>query len=422
MDSQSIDTAYSLARQMYGELDVDTDSVLKRLATVSVSIHCWQGDDIRGFEKSPSPLEGSGLQITGSYPGRARNANELRDDLHQALSLIPGHHRVNLHAIYGDFGQAKVDRDEIEPDHFRSWVEWSKLEGVKLDFNATCFSHPKASSGYTLSSTDHDIRKFWVDHVKACRKIAASIGREQKSFCLHNLWIPDGTKEVPVDRSLRRWLLKKSLDEIYEVNYSAQQIKDSLESKLFGIGSEAYVVGSHEFYLCYAQKNGKMICLDLGHFHPTESIADKISSILLFSDEILFHISRGIRWDSDHVVILTDTIRELAQEIVRIQALNKVHLALDYFDASLNRVGAWVLGARAVLKAFLLALLEPSEKLSVAEKEQDILQRLALEEKLKLMPAGAVWDYFCLQNNVPPSGRWLNEIENYEKNVLSKRK
>jgi L-rhamnose isomerase len=421
MNSSIIEKAYALGREMYAGLGVDTEKALARLQSVSLSIHCWQGDDVGGFEPSGSGLSGSGLRVTGSYPGKARNVEELRSDLRQAFRLIPGRHRLNLHAMYGEFGDRPVDRNGIEPRHFRGWVEWAKQEDLKLDFNATCFAHPKAATGFTLSSKDPDVRRFWVDHVKLCRKIAATMGRELKASCLHNLWIPDGTKDVPFDRWTYRALLKKSLDEIYETEYSPLQMKDSLESKLFGIGSESFVVGSHEFYLGYAFTTGKLVCLDLGHFHPTESVADKISAILQFSQEILLHVSRGVRWDSDHIVLLNDEIRALAEEIVRGQALDKTRIALDYFDASLNRIGAWVLGARATLRGLLIALLEPRNRLQALESEGRVLARLAALEELKAMPFGPVWDYFCLKNGVPPSDDWLREVEAYEKKVLSRR-
>jgi L-rhamnose isomerase len=421
MDVASVEKAYALSRERYAEVGVDTDEAIARLQAVSLSIHCWQGDDVGGFETTPSGLTGSGLQVTGSYPGRARNVQELRSDLRLAFGLIPGRHRLNLHAMYGEFEGRPVDRNEIEPGHFRGWVEWARKENLKLDFNATCFAHPKAAAGFTLSSKDPGIRRFWVDHVRLCRKIAASMGRELQAPCIHNLWIPDGTKDVPVDRWTYRALLKKSLDEIFETEYSPLQMKDSIESKLFGIGSESFVVGSHEFYLGYAFKTGKIVCLDLGHFHPTESVADKISAILQFSNEILLHMSRGVHWDSDHVVLLTDEIRALAEEIVRGQALDRTHLALDYFDASMNRIGAWVLGARATLRGLLLALLEPRERLQELDGEGHVLSRLTALEELKAMPSGPVWDYFCLKNGVPPADLWLHEVEAYEKKVLSKR-
>jgi L-rhamnose isomerase len=421
MDSSAVEKGYALSREKYAGLGVDTDKALSRLQAVSLSLHCWQGDDVGGFEASARDLQGSGLQVTGSYPGKARNVDELRADLRQAFALIPGRHRLNLHAMYGEFGGRRVDRNEIEPGHFRGWVEWAKQESLKLDFNATCFGHPKAAAGFTLSSRDAGTRRFWIDHVKACRKISAYLGRELQSTCLHNLWIPDGSKDVPVDRWMRRALLKKSLDEIYETAYNPLQMKDSLESKLFGIGSESFVVGSHEFYLGYALTKRMLVCLDLGHFHPTESVADKISAILLFSPELLIHVSRGVRWDSDHVVVLNDELRSLAEEIVRSQALDRIHVALDYFDASMNRVGAWVLGARATLRALLIALLEPRQRLEEIDRTDRVLPRLAALEELKAMPHGSVWDYFCLQSGVPPADAWLKDIEAYEKKVLSKR-
>jgi len=421
MDRSSVENAYARSRDAYAGFGVDTDRAVARLETVPLSLHCWQGDDVHGFETGAAGLEGSGLQVTGSYPGRARNVEELRSDLHQAFALIPGRHRLNLHAMYGEFGGRPVDRNEIEPGHFRGWVEWAREEGLKLDFNATCFAHPNAAGGFTLGSPDPGLRGFWVEHVRRCRKISAAIGRELQGACLHNLWIPDGSKEVPADRWGYRALLKRSLDEIYATDYSPLQMKDSIESKLFGIGSESYVVGSHEFYLGYAFTKGKIVCLDLGHFHPTESVADKISAILQFSDEILLHISRGVRWDSDHVVLLNDEVRALAEELVRGQALERTHLALDYFDAGMNRVGAWVLGARATLRGLLIALLEPREKLLELEAGGRTLARLAALEELKAAPHGPVWDYFCLKNGVPAGDLWLREVESYEKSVLSVR-
>jgi len=421
MESTALDNSYAASREKYAARGVDTDAALSRLQAVSLSLHCWQGDDVGGFEKRSGGLAGSGLQVTGAYPGKARTVDELRADMAQAFALIPGRHRVNLHAMYGEFGDNPVERNEIEPDHFRGWQEWARRLGLKIDFNATCFAHPKAAAGFTLSSKDNGVRKFWVDHVKCCRKIAASIGREQQSACLHNLWIPDGSKDVPTDRWGSRALLLKSLEEIFTVEYSPQQMKDALESKLFGIGTESFVVGSHEFYLGYALTHGKIVCLDLGHFHPTESVADKISAILPFSGELLLHVSRGVRWDSDHVVLLNDEVRDLAAEIVRSHALDRIHVALDYFDASFNRIGAWVLGARAFLKGLLIALLEPPEKLRELDAASKTLARLSLLEELKALPYGAVWDYHCLKNGVPPSDEWVREADAYERRVLSRR-
>lgn len=416
-----IEKAYQEASEQYARLGVDTHKAVEQMKGISLSLHCWQGDDVQGFEKRKLSLASSGLQVTGDYPGKARTVEELRLDLRKAFSLIPGRHRLNLHAIYGEFGEKPVERDEISPEHFKGWVGWAKEEKLKLDFNATCFSHPKAQSGFTLSSKDDGIRRFWVEHVKRCRQISAFIGRELGSSCLHNLWIPDGSKDAPVDRWGYRALLKESLDGIYAVKYSPRRMKDALESKLFGIGSESFVVGSHEFYMGYALSKGLILCLDLGHFHPTESVADKLSSILQFCDELLLHLSRGVRWDSDHVVILSDELKSVAEEVVRGNALQRVHMALDFFDASMNRVGAWVIGARAALKAFLLALLEPREKLKQFEDERNFFARLALLEEIKTMPSGTVWDYYCLKMNVPPAEYWMEDVRRYEREVTDKR-
>ena len=342
-------------------------------------------------------------------------------DLEFAYSLIPGKRRLNLHAIYGEFGGERVDRDEIEVAHYQGWIEWARARDLKLDFNATCFSHPKAAAGFTLSSKDPEIRAFWVEHVKRCRQIAAAMGRALGGASVHNLWIPDGTKEVPIDARGYREMLRGSLDEIYAVAYEASELRDAVESKLFGLGSESFVVGSHEFYLGYALTRNLMICLDTGHFHPTESVADKISSVLAFSPEVLLHVSRGVRWDSDHVVTLDDSLRALMEAVVRGDYLHRVHLATDYFDASLNRIGAWVTGARATLKALLLALFEPTEKLRVAEEAGDTFTRLALLEEAKSLPSGAVWNKYCVQQAVPPDGEWIGAVKNYEETVLRAR-
>lgn len=423
MTQQSrIERDYQIAKEQYAALGIDTDRALTQLSQLAISLHCWQADDVGGFETPDASLAGSGLQVTGNYPGKPRNIEELRMDLAQALQLIPGSHRLNLHAIYGEFGGQRIDRDAISPEHFRGWVDWARQQNIKLDFNATCFSHPNASQGFTLSHRDRSIRSFWIEHVRRCREISAFMGRELNSPCIHNLWIPDGAKDAPVDRWTPRELLKESLDEIFAVEYSPAEMKDSIESKLFGIGSESYVVGSHEFYLSYAIARGKMICLDMGHFHPTESIADKISAILQFSAELLLHVSRGIRWDSDHVVILNDDLKSVAEEIVRADALHRVHIALDYFDASMNRVAAYVIGTRATLKSLLLAILEPRARLLQMEISGDHFSRLALLEELKTLPFGAVWDYYCLQHNVPTGTGWLEAVKRYEQEVLLKRK
>jgi len=420
-DEKIIQKTYEVARERYSAFGVDAESALKTLVGVPLSLHCWQGDDVGGFEKPAATLSGGGIQVTGNYPGKARSIDELRKDLEQAYHLIPGHHRLNLHAIYGEFGGKLVDRDQITPDHFRGWIDWVKQHQLKLDFNATYFSHPKADSGFTLSHPDRAIREFWVEHGKRCREISAAMGKAQGDPCVHNIWIPDGSKDIPVDRWSPREFLRQSLDEIYRTPYPMSEMRDAVESKLFGIGSEAYVVGSHEFYLGYALSRKKMVCLDMGHFHPTELVADKISALLLFFDEILLHVSRGVRWDSDHVVILNEDVRNLAEEIVRSKALHRVRIALDYFDASLNRIGAWVLGARATQKALLAALLEPQAKLREAEAAGDYFARLALLEETRLLPLGAVWDYFCLSNGVPSGEEWIAEIHRYERETLSKR-
>jgi L-rhamnose isomerase len=421
MNEARIESAYRIARERYAEVGVDTEEVLSALAATAVSVHCWQGDDVAGFERPDAALSGGGLQVTGSHPGRARNVDELRADLDKALSLIPGRHRVNLHAMYGEFGGQAVDRDAIEPRHYQGWIDWARDRGLKLDFNATCFSHPKAESGFTLSDRDAGVRAFWIEHVKRCREIGAFMGRALGAPCLHNLWVPDGSKDLPADRLGRRMLLMESLDQIYASRYDPRELKDAIESKLFGIGSESFVAGSHDFYLAYALARGIMVCLDLGHFHPTESVADKVSALLPHFDELLLHVSRGVRWDSDHVVILSDELRALMQEIVRADALGRVHIALDFFDASINRVGAWVIGARAALQALLIALLEPHSALVRAEKDGDNFARLALMEEAKALPFGAVWDYHCLRQGVPARGDWIEEAQRYEREVTARR-
>ncbi len=412
---------YELAREQYAQTGVDTEEALRSLSAVSLSLHCWQGDDVGGFERPDASLGGGGIQVTGNYPGKARSVEELRMDLLTAYSLLPGKHRLNLHAIYGEFEGKKIDRDQIAAQQFRGWIDWAKHHKLKLDFNPTCFSHPKSDDGFTLSHPLQEIRSFWIEHIKRCRDIAVVMGKEQGSPCMHNLWIPDGSKDAPVDRWSFRKRLRESLDEIYAISHPPTAIKDSVESKLFGIGSEAFVVGSHEFYLSYALANKKIVCLDLGHFHPTELVADKISALLLFFDEVLLHVSRGVRWDSDHVVIFNDELRALMEEIVRSDALGRVHIALDYFDASLNRIGAWVTGALSTLKALLSALLEPREKLRRAEARADFFSRLALQEEAKLLPMGAVWDYHCLTAGVPAGDNWIEAVYRYEIEVLSKR-
>ena len=412
--------SYNLARERYAALGVDTDAALDRLARVSISLHCWQGDDVGGFE-SPGGQLGGGIAATGNYPGKARNADELRRDLDKAYSLIPGRHRLNLHAIYAETEGRKVERDELRPEHFARWVDWAREKRLGLDFNPTLFSHPKAESGFTLASYDPGIRSFWVRHCVACREIGAHFGRVLGTPCITNIWIPDGYKDVPIDRKAPRMLLKESLDTILSRKLDRAHILDAVEGKLFGLGSESYVVGSHEFYLGYAITNRVLLCLDSGHFHPTETIADKLSSVLLFLDEVLLHVSRGVRWDSDHVVILSDDLLSIMQEIVRGGFLDRVHIALDYFDASINRVAAWAIGTRAALRALLMALLEPTDRLRALETAGDYTARLAMLEELKGMPWGPVWDYYCLRQGVVPGTGLIEEVRAYEREELVKR-
>jgi L-rhamnose isomerase len=417
----SIVKSYQLARDQYAAMGVDTEKVLTTLNKIKISLHCWQTDDVGGFEKPGAELGGGGIQATGNFPGKARTIEEMRKDLDEAMSLIPGDQRLNLHAIYGEFGGKSVDRDKIEARHYRRWIDWAKKRNMGIDFNCTCFSHPFANDGYTLSSKNEKYRKFWVEHTKRCRAIAAEMGRQLGTPSVHNIWIPDGSKDTPVDRYTMRKILKKSLDEIFAVKYPKKYLRDSIESKLFGIGLESMTVGSHDFYLCYAAKNGTMITLDNGHFHPTEQVGDKISACLDFVDGILLHLTRGVRWDSDHVATFNDETALIAQEIVRAKALGSVFIGLDYFDASLNRIGAYVVGARAVQVAFLFALLEPFKTLLRFEEEGKYFERLAFLELMKTMPFGAVWDYFCMINNVPVGQEYIEKIQEYEESVLLKR-
>lgn len=412
--------AYALAAERYASIGVDTEKAIKNLKKIAISMHCWQGDDVGGFEESDRALSG-GIMATGNYMGKARNAEELRADIETAMKLIPGKHRLNLHSIYAETNGKKVSRDKLETKHFRKWLDWAGERGIGLDFNPSCFSHPMADSGVTLSSADDKVREFWIHHVESCRKIAADFGRELKTPCVNNIWIPDGSKDLVADRLAPRKRLKDSLDRIFKTKYDKKYLLDAVESKLFGIGSESYVVGSHEFYMGYAVANDKMICLDSGHFHPTESIADKLSAILLYTDEALLHVSRGVRWDSDHVVLYNDELLSIAQEIVRNGFTNRVHIGLDYFDAGINRIAAWVIGMRNMQKALLAALLEPIGELRKIELAGNNAGRLALFEELKTMPVGAVWDQFCEMNNAPVGTAWIREVEKYEKRVLSAR-
>jgi len=421
MEKEFITKAYELAKQEYAELGIDTDAALKNLDDVIISLHCWQTDDVGGFETPDAELGGGGIQVTGNYPGKARNMAEMRADVEKVLTLLPGKQRLSLHAIYGDFGGEFIDRDQIEIKHFQSWIDWAKKLGIGLDFNCTCFSHPKADDGFTLASKNEEYRKFWIEHVKRCRRIAAEMGKQLGTPCVHNVWIPDGCKDTPVDRYTHRALLKDSLDQIFSEKFPKEYLKDAVESKLFGIGSESYVVGSHDFYLCYASQNNKLITLDNGHFHPTELVGDKISAILQFVPELLLHVTRGVRWDSDHVVILNDEIQMIASEIIRADALKRVNIGLDYFDGSLNRLGAYVVGARAAQQAFLCALLEPTAEIKVWEEAGKSFERLALLELMKTKPFGAVWNYYCLINDVPVAADFITKIQKYEKDVLSLR-
>jgi L-rhamnose isomerase len=421
MEKQIIEQTYQLAKAQYAELGVDTDAVIKAMDQIVISLHCWQADDVGGFETPDAALSGGGIQATGNYPGKARTIEQMRKDLEKVLSLLPGKQRLNLHAIYGDFKGERFDRDQIEVKHFQSWIDWCKTQGIGMDFNASCFSHPKADSGFTLSSKDESIRKFWVEHLKRCRVISAEIGKQLGSPCVHNTWIPDGSKDVPVDRNGHRKQLMKSLDEALAQKFSKDHMKDAVESKLFGIGAESMTVGSAEFYMGYALKNNILLCLDNGHFHPTEQIGDKISSVLQFIDEILLHVTRPIRWDSDHVVTLNEEIQLIASEIIRSNFLNRVNIGLDFFDASINRIGAYVVGTRSAKKAFMIALLEPTAKLVEYEENGQNFERLALLEELKTKPFGAVWDYYCMKENVPVGVDFIAEIQQYEKDVLLKR-
>ncbi len=410
---------YATARRRYADQDVDTELALTRLGALRLSLHCWQGDDVRGFEQTGSDL-GAGLAVTGAYPGRARTPEELRADLDQALSLIPGRHRVNLHAMYGEFGRRAVDRDQIELKHFRGWLDWAKSRGLGLDFNPTYFAHPLAEDGFTLAHPDPAVRAFWIEHGRRSRAIAAAFGAEMGTPSVNNVWIPDGFKDTPADRMTPRERLVESLDAVFEPVHPAEHLRDAIEPKLFGIGAESCTVASHEFCLGYAITRLVLLCLDAGHFHPTESIADKISSTLLWLPELLLHVSRGVRWDSDHVVTLNDELLAIAREVIATRSTGRVHLGLDYFDASLNRIGAWVIGARNLQKALLVALLEPPA-IRTAELVGDRTARLALQEEARSLPWGAVWEEFCARHDVPVGSSWLGAMREYESRVLARR-
>jgi len=416
----TVKESYEIAKKKYEKWGINVDEVLDTLKKVPISIHCWQGDDIGGFEVNQQELSG-GIDVTGNYPGKATTPEELRSDLEKALSLIPGKHRINLHAIYAETDGEVVDRDKLEPKHFENWVNWAKENGLGLDFNPTFFSHPKSEDGLTLAHPDKEIRDFWIRHGIASRKIAEYFGKELGTSALTNIWVPDGFKDIPSDRLTPRERLKESLDEIFSVKIDKKYNVDAVESKLFGIGSEAYVVGSHEFYMGYALKNDVLCLLDSGHYHPTEVISNKISSLLLFSDELALHVSRPVRWDSDHVITLDDELREIGLEIVRNGALDKVRIGLDFFDASINRVAAWTIGTRNMVKSLLYALLTPNDHLKQLQDEGNFTDRLAIIEELKTYPFGAIWDYYCEQQGVPVGEAWLDEVKTYEKEELSKR-
>ncbi|BCN29134.1 L-rhamnose isomerase [Anaeromicropila herbilytica] len=408
---------YELAREMYKKIGVDTDAAMEILKTIPISMHCWQGDDVAGFE-GDGQLSG-GIQTTGNYPGKARNPEELMADIDKALSLVPGVHRINLHANYAIFEDGFVDRDQLEPKHFKKWVKFAKERGLGLDFNPTYFSHPKASNA-SLSSEDEEIRTFWINHGKACIRIAEYFATELNSPCNVNIWIPDGFKDIPADRMAPRRRLKDSLDQILSIDYDKKKVLVAVESKVFGIGVESYTVGSHEFYMNYAAKNDLLCLLDNGHYHPTESVADKIPSMLLFFDKVALHVTRCVRWDSDHVVLFDDETKEIAKEIIR-NGHERVILALDFFDASINRISAWVVGMRNMQKALLNALLLPNEKLAKLQENRELTELMMLQEELKLYPVGDVWNYFCEMNEVPQKEDWFEEVRKYESEVLSKR-
>lgn len=412
-------TIYEEAKKLYAGIGIDTENVLSELADVSISMHCWQGDDVGGFE-GEAALSG-GIQATGNYPGKARTPEELMADIDKVLSLVPGKHRINIHASYAFYDGEKVDRDKLEPRHFDKWIEFAKARGLGIDINPTFFSHPMADSGLTLSSPDENVRRFWINHAKAVRKAGAYIGEKLGTPCLCNTWIPDGYKETPADRTSPRLRLKESLDEIFSVKYDKKYLVDAVESKVFGIGVESYTVGSHEFYMNYAAKNDIYCLLDNGHYHPTENVADKIPSLLLFSDKVALHVTRGVRWDSDHVVSYNDELKEIAKEIV-IAGTDRVIIGLDYFDASINRTAAWVIGMRNMQKALLTEMLVPHTELAKYQNEGNFTEMFARSEEYKMYPIYAVWDEFCERNNVPVRDLWIKEIKEYENNVLRLRK
>lgn len=411
---------YEEAKKRYAAIGVNTDETIKKMADVKISIHCWQGDDVKGFLTPQGELTG-GIMSTGDYPGAAHTPDELRQDLEKAYSLIPGKHKLNLHAIYLDTDE-EVDLNQIEPKHFKKWVEWAKKQGIGLDFNPTHFSHPMMKDGMTLSHPDKGVRDYWIEHGKRSRKIAEYMGKETGQTCINNFWMPDGMKDNPIDRYTPRKRMMEALDEIFEEKLDEEYTMEAVESKLFGLGAEAYTVGSHEFYMGYGLTRNKLICLDAGHFHPTEVISNKLSSLALFSKGIMLHVSRPVRWDSDHVVLMDDELQDIAKELVRNDLLSRTNIGLDFFDATINRIAAWVIGTRNTQKAMLKAMLEPIQDLKEMELEFDFTKRMAYTEELKDFPYADVWNYFCEQNGVPVGLDWLEEVRNYEEEVLMKRK
>ncbi|MBW8017568.1 MAG: L-rhamnose isomerase [Planctomycetes bacterium] len=421
MKKEAIEQAYELAKEQYAAIGVDTEAAMKQLETVPVSMHCWQGDDVGGYEQVGGSELSGGMQATGNYPGKARTIDELRGDIEKALAMIPGNHRLNLHACYLDNGGKYIDRDEITPEHFQSWIDWGKGKLHGMDFNPTYFSHDKAADGFTLSHPDKAIRDFWIDHGIRCRKIGEEMGKQFGTTTVTNFWIPDSYKDTPADRVSPRERLADSLDKIFAEEIDPKLHLDAVESKLFGIGGESYTVGSHEFYMGYAVSRQKLLCLDAGHYHPTEMISEKISSVMMFCPELLLHVSRPVRWDSDHVVCFDDELIQIAKELVRSGQLEKIHIGLDYFDASINRVAAWVIGTRNMVKALLFAMLEPTEEIRKAELDMDFTKRLVMFEELKSLPWTAVWNHYCMKQGVPIGMDWFEDVKSYEKDVLSKR-
>jgi len=421
--ARQLSAAYRLARRAYADVGVDTEAALRRARAVPISLHCWQADDVRGLESPREGLDGGGIMATGGYPGRARGGEEIRTDLDLVLRLLPGRHRLNLHASYAETGARAVDRDELEPAHFARWLAWAKSRRVGLDFNPTYFAHPRANSGFTLSSADPGVRKFWIAHARASRRIAQHFARELGKPAVTNHWVPDGSKDAPADRWGPRQRLRESYDRIFaDPAIDRRLCIDAVEGKLFGLGSEEYVVGSQEFYTAYAQERGLVPCLDLGHYHPTESVADKISALMLFHPRLLLHTSRPVRWDSDHVVVLDDAVRNLFLEIARGDAWDRVFVALDFFDAAINRIAAYLIGARATRQAILIGLLDPSARLRAAEDAGRNHERMALMEQARALPWGAVWDELCVREDVPVGAAWLREVARHERTVLSHRR